>query len=74
MFGNDSERYLVVFDGEKFEVIEDYDMRENDIPMCNPTMNWAEVKALKLALEIASKYRYDLVEKMRVDMVADAIN
>lgn len=67
------ERYLVVFDGKKFDVIDDWDFRPgNDIPMTEISTDYKELYELKKAFEYAADF-LDVVEVFRRDKIKDKL-
>ena len=75
------DRYLVVYDGEKFDVIEDYDQQFSDIPMSETTTDFDLVVEIKKSFDFVSDY-IDISkvvecfrrDKMAERLVANAVN
>lgn len=74
MSGFENERYLVVFDGEKFDVTEDWDFRPSlDIPMTDPSGDLELIKQRKRAFEFVADYIdiKEVVNCFRVDLIKE---
>jgi len=64
------DRFLLVFDGEKFEIIEDWDEKSTDVPMTPTTSNFALLKQQKRAFEFVIDHISvkEVIERFRVDL------
>ena len=76
MSGFENERYMIVFDGVWFELIEDWDFRPSfDIPMTETTGDIDLLKQRKRAFEFIADYIdiKEVISKFRVDLIKDEL-
>ena len=71
---DDDDRFLLVYDGTKFEIIEDWDFQFTDVPMTPTTSNFALLKQQKRAFEFVIDHISveEVIGRFRVDGLAIA--